>query len=95
MQQIDPDFIVPLLNAVLDEMRAGQPLPVFTNMAVEADSWAAMAAPTELEAYLTAICARLPSAAMGLPQRKRVLAALYKSMPEDARAAFKEWTNGI
>lgn len=80
------------LDAVLQDCRIGNPLPLMADIAQDADWWAGNALPIELESYLAAIVRRLPETPLHVKSRKRIMAAMWRAMPSNDRAAFIEWT---
>lgn len=54
-----PDDREGLLEAALDHLRAGQPVPPFTGVMAEAALWADWASPAELKAYCLATYTRM------------------------------------
>lgn len=55
----DPRDRLPFLEAIIDGLRAGMPLPFFGRVMEEARFWAEMATRSERKAYCAAIFARL------------------------------------
>lgn len=83
---------VAMMDAILQDARFGNPLPVMNDIAEDAEWWAAQVAPIELEGYLAAIVRYLPETPLHVKSRKRIMAAMWKAMPPADRAAFLEWT---
>ena len=79
------------LDAVLQDARMGNPLPVMMDIADDAQWWASYALPLELEGYLAAIVKALPETPLHVKSRKRVMAAMWKAMNKDDREAFLQW----
>jgi hypothetical protein len=77
--------------AILDAERLGAPLPVFQDMVTDYEGWASLASPLELEAMHQAVMAHLADAPMHVKARKRLLAALFRSLSDDDKKAFREW----
>ena len=88
---VAPDFVAEMLSALIEECRVGSPVAVFTTIADDAEWWAANATPVEMEAYLTAIARHLPDTHTHAKARKRIVAAMFKAMSTDDRAAFMTW----
>lgn len=55
----DRDDRLPFIEAVLDGLRAGMPMPLFGQIMAEANFWAGEASRAELKAYCAACYARL------------------------------------
>ena len=90
--EVSPWAMVAILDATLQDYREGSPLPVMLDMQAEAESWATFAAPSELEAHLVAIVKHLADAPVHVAQRKRLIAAIWKSLGAEDRAAFIAWS---
>lgn len=86
----DDDVLLTIICGTLEDLRT-KPLPVLTDLAHDADMWADLAAPVELEAYLTAIGRRLPETPMHHAARKRIIAGLFRAMSIEDRKRFIEW----
>ncbi len=56
------DIAEELAEAVLHDLREGEPIPPFTSLRDEARDWATFASPGELKAYFSAIWNRLSEA---------------------------------
>jgi hypothetical protein len=82
---------VAALDAVLQDARIGNPLPVMMDAAEDASWWSSYAAPIELEAYLGAIVRVLPETPLHIKSRKRIMAAMWRAMPAPDKKAFLEW----
>ena len=65
---------LPFLEAILNGLRAGAPLPAFGQIMAEANDWAARASRAELKAYCAASFARLcpedQAAFLGFAERR-------------------------
>jgi hypothetical protein len=81
-----------MMDAVLQDARMGNPLPVMLDIAEDATWWAQNALPLELEGYLAAIVRHLPETPLHMKSRKRIMAAMWKAMPQGDRESFLEWT---
>jgi hypothetical protein len=88
---VAPDFVGETLATLMEEWRAGSPMPPLLEMADEAEFWAANATPLDMEAVLVAIARHLPETHLHTRARKRLVAALFKGMGQDDRAAFLAW----
>ncbi len=86
--ECDPRDAVVIMSAALSDLSPGGPLPVFENAQSDADFWADLAAPFEIEAYFKATLERLKNLALGIKSRKRVFLNLWESFPETDRMAF-------
>jgi hypothetical protein len=74
---------------VLDVTGAGFPaLPGFGDIREQAELWADCANHIELEVYTVAGLRRLGRVPLALGQRKRLLAALWQTLPDRDRSAF-------
>lgn len=77
------------LCAALDTVAAGAPrYQIVQDMREDALFWAEMATPLELETYAATAMRRLGRATLAERACKRLLWALWESMPNDAQAAF-------
>lgn len=83
---------VAALDAIIQDARMGNPLPVMLDIAEDATWWASLAPPIELEGYLAAIVRYLPETPLHVKSRKRIMATMWKAMPQSDREAFLEWT---
>lgn len=77
-----------IMCAALDDMRAGRPLPALMDIRQEARDWARFASPAELEAIASSAMVRLESLSLGLEARKRLMATIWKSLPDTSRRGF-------
>lgn len=87
----DPADAAQIMAAALESLSAGAPAPLprlFENLREEAAFWADSAHPIELEVYAAAALRRIERRAFCQGARKRLLLALWKSMPADWRRAF-------
>jgi hypothetical protein len=82
-----------IICAVVEDGRAGCPLPVISSTDDDAHWWAGLANTIELEAYLYAISARLAETEMHSKTRKRLLARLFTGMADQDKAAFIAWAS--
>lgn len=82
---------VAMLDAIMQDARMGNPLPVMLDVADDAAWWAQNAPPIEMEGYLAAIVRYLPETPLHIKSRKRIMAAMWKAMPQADRDAFLEW----
>lgn len=83
---------IAMLDAIMQDARMGNPIPVMLDIADDAAWWARNAPPIELEGYLAAIVRYLPETPLHAKSRKRVMASMWKAMSDDDRASFLEWT---
>lgn len=86
-----PDATYELFCAMVEDGRAGYPLPFISEIDEEAQWWAGLANTLELEAYLNAITARLGETAIHGKARKRLIARLFTRMPTRDQDAFLAW----
>lgn len=82
---------VAVLNGVLEDARMGNPLPVLLDISDDADWWASLCTPIELEGYLVAISRHLAETPLHIKARKRLIAGLWKKMGAEDQASFLEW----
>lgn len=68
----DPRDRAVLLSAALETMAAGEPAVPFLDIQEEAEDWASLATPQELEAYLKACAGRLALTTFSAKARKRI-----------------------
>lgn len=88
-----PEAEAPLLAEVvcawMERVSAGMPdHDAFGFVREDARWWADVATPAELEAYTAAGLARLERAGFAIAARKRLLVALWESLPERERRGF-------
>lgn len=86
--EIAPKTTADVLSVHLDQLRAGEPVPPFQSLEVEADNWASVAHVGELSAYAVASLKRLKTRAFPISDRKRVLCAIWETLPPDDRIGF-------
>lgn len=77
-----------IMASWLDELRAGIPFAPFDIVEVEAESWASIATPFELEAYFRANLQRLDRTAIGVRMRKRLFWTLWSGFTGTEQQAF-------
>lgn len=78
-----------VMSAALVDMGAGLPeLCAVDDLRRQALWWADTAAEIELVEYACAALARLQESPLGLPHRKRLIAALWQALPDADRRAF-------
>jgi hypothetical protein len=79
----------------LDSQSAGIPwVPMVLDLVrSDAQQWAEMAAPDELQAYAVAAMDRLAPGPFTSRQIKRLVAALWRRMSPEEQSAFKAWIN--
>ncbi|MCC5984327.1 MAG: hypothetical protein JJU42_08185 [Rhodobacteraceae bacterium] len=87
-----PDDARAVMTAALLDLHRGMPYPaIFGSIREDARFWGKMAGEAEL-AEVTRVCLdQIPNRALHLDHRKRLLAALFTSLPADARRAFMSW----
>lgn len=84
-----PSDAAEILAAALEYLSAGDPaFDPFGDLRADASFWAETANPFELEMYFAAALKRLGSTALGINARKRLIVALWQSLPPDGQAAF-------
>lgn len=84
-----PQDAVQIMAAALEDMAAGMPEPPFLSVTrSDAQWWADLATPVELEAYAGAALRVIGQRAWGLGARKRLLVHLWQGLPEDERRKF-------
>lgn len=85
----DLPLIQDMLEAWLDDRRAGQP-PSWPGLDVRsmAEHWADFADAAEIEAYAAAALRRVERRHFGRGARKRILAAMWQSLDREDRLAF-------
>jgi hypothetical protein len=86
-----PTAAFEIICAVIEDGRAGSPLPVISSTDDDAHWWAGLANTIELEAYLYAIALRLSETEMHSKTRKRLVAKLFNGMAAHDQAAFLSW----
>jgi hypothetical protein len=88
--ELDVDITVAVLCAALEEMGAGMPeLGAYRGeIGTHAATWADCATPHELATYMAAGLAKVDRRAFARNTRKRLLVALWNSLPPEDRTAF-------
>lgn len=77
------------LCAALDTVAGGAPrYDLFSNMREDAAFWADVATPAELEVYAAAALQRITRTTFAERARKRLLWALWETMPQTAKQGF-------
>lgn len=91
--EMDIDITVAVLCAAAEELGAGMPSlrDYRDRVAQGAGIWADCATPHELATYLAAGLARIDRRAFARNTRKRLLVALWNSLPEEDRTAFLDF----
>jgi len=69
-------------------LRAGMPVAAFETIESEADSWAELANPVELQMYQSAICKRLEHKPLSIKSRKKLFWGIWTSFLPSERTAF-------
>jgi hypothetical protein len=83
-----PEDAAQIVCAWLESRAAPPRLDPFGELREDAAYWADVAGPHELEAYVAAGLRRIERTAFGERARKRLLVALWETMPEDWRRDF-------
>jgi hypothetical protein len=91
--EVAPVGVFEIICAMIEDGRAGNPLPIVSEIDQEAKWWAGLATPLELEAFLYAIADRLSETPLHQKTRKRLLARLFKDMQSDDKAKFIAWAS--
>lgn len=79
----------------LDATAAGMPgFDPWGDVRADAEYWADAANPAELNAYTCAALRRLGERVQGLEARKRLMAAIWRSLPQTERTAFLRKVSG-
>lgn len=89
-----PDDARAVMTAALIDLHQGQGMPypaIFGSIREDARFWAKMAGEVELFEVARECLEQIPNRALHLDHRKRLLAALFTSLPDDARQAFMSW----
>lgn len=77
-----------VMSAALDDLSAGGPIASFDSIRSDAEFWADIAAPAELEAYFAASLKTLRRRPIGIKMRKRLFLALWASFTAKERQDF-------
>lgn len=83
-----PDDALAICCDVVEQFRAGTPLPPLLQIEDEARWWASTATPFEHLAYLQACLDQLGDPALAANTRKRLLVQLWDTLPASDRQAF-------
>ena len=90
-----PEDAAAICAGYLDATAAGMPvLNGFGDMRADAEFWADSANPAELNTYACAALRRLGERVQGLEARKRLMAAIWRSLPQTERTAFLRKATG-
>ena len=90
-----PEDAAAICAGYLDATAAGMPrLDPFGDIRADAEYWADCANPAELNAYTCAALRRLEARVQGLAARKRLMAAIWRSLPQTERTAFLRKVSG-
>ncbi len=92
-QASDAPMASALLTAVLEAEARGTPLPVFEGAGEEYAAWAGFASPPEREAMFAACARELAGQPAHAVQIKRLIAACYRRLGAEDRAAFMAWAS--
>lgn len=79
-----------IMAAALEDLGAGCPdiATYYSDLRADAAFWADIATPPELEAYAAAALRRLERVAFATAARKRLIVALWSTLPDADRRAF-------
>lgn len=83
-----PDDACAIMAAALSDLMAGAPIAAVLDAKEDAQFWADMATPIEIEAYLRACLLRMDNMALALGERKRMMMALWLSFDAVDQASF-------
>ena len=84
-----PEDAKVLLAAMVESFSAGMPVPAFLDdIALEADSWAAIGRDIELETYGRAIIRQLAAGPFGIKPLKQLLVTIWDHLPQAERMRF-------
>lgn len=83
-----------LTAALIDHLEGMPPHAVFLSARDDARFWASVASEIEITELLSACLREIPRRSLHLNPRKRLLAALFESMPNADRASFLAWAKG-
>jgi hypothetical protein len=91
--ELDHDITVTVLCAAAEELGAGMPeLGTYRGeIGNAAMTWADCASPHELATYMAAGLAKINRRAFARNTRKRLLVALWNSLPQEDRTAFLDF----
>lgn len=90
-----PEDAAAICAGYLEAICAGMPrLDPFGDLRADAAYWADAATPAELNAYACAALRRLETRVQGLEARKRLMAAIRRSLPQTERTAFLRKVTG-
>ena len=93
--EVEPGIAAEMCAVHLDEVAAGMPsLDPWGDLRADAEYWADCANPAELNAYGCAALRRLGARMQGRDMRKRLFAAIWRSLPAEDRAAFLRKVTG-
>lgn len=85
-----PEALIPICCGVIEANRTG-PLPLTQGVAEDAEFWAGLESPLVMEAYLMAISRHLPETPTHQRARKRIVAAMFLSLPAEDKERFIAW----
>lgn len=77
-----------IMAAALSNLTAGAPIAAVVDVKEDAQFWADMASPIEIEAYLRACLLRIDRMATAPVERKRMMMALWLSFEPEDQASF-------
>ncbi|WP_136685486.1 hypothetical protein [Falsirhodobacter xinxiangensis] len=83
-----PDDACAIMAATLSDLTAGAPIAAVVDATEDAQFWADMATPIEIEAYLRACLLRMDDMAVALGEWKRMMMALWLSFSPEDQASF-------
>lgn len=90
IRDCDREGAVQIMAAALDDLGAGMPEfdPFSRNHRADAEFWADIATPPEIEAYAGVCLRKIERASFAIATRKRLLVQLWGSLTDDDRTAF-------
>lgn len=83
-----PDDACAIMAAALSDLTAGAPIAAVMDVKEDAQFWADVASPIEIEAYLRACLLRIDNMATALGERKRMMMALWLSFSAEDKDSF-------
>lgn len=90
-----PEDAAAICAGYLDATAVGMPgFDPWGDIRADAEYWADCANPAELNAYTCAALRRLETRVQGLAARKRLMAAIWRSLPQTERTAFLRKVSG-
>ena len=86
--QCRPKDAAQIMAAALEDMEVGGPDPAFGPLRADAEWWAELAPPHEVQEYVYAGLKQLGQQALGSGARKRMILALWQGLSADDKRAF-------